>query len=430
MPRRRVVNEHLKKRGGVYWLRKRVPSDVVTEFGFSWVEESLGTRDVVAARVKRDQRLRELEENWSALRRQGNVETLQGLAERYEWEKRYAPDDGWLVSDQLWEELDLAAERWGKQNGHFTGSLNPNELSRVRAKFVRETKEGKALDRKMAASQGELTFAAAGERWLKHSGLSLRTQREYRRYIGMADEAFSSVERVEPKSAREWVQEHAKGYSRKSIENLQNALSGLWRHLGKNPKDWRDFRVDAGVVRVDRQIWTREEMHTLFKEAADLPTKTLSRRLRLAMIIALYTGARAREVAGLELLQNDGLILIPKEAAKGQKRARMLPYIAPMRPLLEEWVAKRWTGNTLTNRFSGFKKQLGFTSRDKVFHSFRHTLLSQLHEAGVQEATAALIAGHKHQGITYGVYGDKVQAEALLPHLEGLPWLDLYGRYL
>tara|TARA_A100001391_G_scaffold199547_1_gene182687 strand:+ start:172 stop:1464 length:1293 start_codon:yes stop_codon:yes gene_type:complete len=430
MPRRRVVNDDLKKRGQVWWLRKRVPKDVVEDYGKAWVEESLRTADVVEARRRRDVRLSMLEEHWEALRRHGNTETLQGLAEAHAWEKRFADPDRPSVADRIWDEVDVKAERWGRQNGLFDLSGGPNDLARVRERFVLETKEGRALDRKMAAALGELSFVAAGERWLAHSGLNVRTQREYRRYIAMANEAFSSVERVDPKEAREWVQEQAKGYTKKSIENLQNALSGLWRHLGKSPAVWRDFRVDAGVARLERQVWSRDEIQTLFEAAANLPSKTLSRKLRLAMIIALYTGARAREVTGLELLADERLILIPKEAVKGQKRERMLPYVDALQPVLEEWVADRWATNTLTNRFGSFKKGLGFTSRDKVFHSFRHTLLSQLHTDGVQEATAALIAGHKHKGITYGIYGDKLQAKALLPHLEALPWLALYGRYL
>lgn len=430
MPRRRVVNEHLWKRERTWWLRKRVPKDVVVEFGVEMVEESLRTTDVVEARRRRDARLSSLKEQWDALRKHGNLETLQGLAEAHAWEQRFADPERPTVAEHIWDEVDRKAEQWGRKHGLFSRSGSPNELKRVRDRFVRETEEGRALDRKMAAAQGELPFIAAGDRWLEHSELSTRTRREYRRYIAMANEIFPSVERVDPKVAREWIQEQAKGYSKKSIENLQNALSGLWRHLGKSPSVWRDFRVDAGVMKLDRQVWTREELGTLFDAAAKLPSKMLSRRLRLAMMIALYTGARAREIAGLELLSKDRLILIPKRAVKGQERARLLPYIEPLHPLLEEWVGRRWAGNTLTNRFGALKKDLGFTSRDKVFHSFRHTLLTQLHENGVQEATAALIAGHKHKGITYSVYGDKVQAKALLPYIEALPWFELYGRYL
>jgi integrase len=65
-----------------------------------------------------------------------------------------------------------------------------------------------------------------------------------------------------------------------------------------------------------------------------------------------------------------------------------------------------------------------------VFHSFRHTALTKLHRAKVQEATAARIVGHKHKELTFGSYGDKLEAEALrefinLIEYKGVPMFDV-----
>lgn len=429
MPRRRVVNHNLNRRGSVWWLKKRVPQDVILDFGKRWVEESLRTSDLPEARRRRDRRVQELESIWDALRRHGDVGSLAGLAKAHEWERKFAPEDAPRVSDDLLDQFDIAATRWGRSKGLIV-TQSPDELDRVRRRFAEETDEGRTLDRRLSASVGDPSFVVAGETWLSNSNLSVRTQREYRRYIELADAEFPSVDRVDPVRAREWVQAFARRYSMKSVINLRNALCGLWGHLGKDPSVWRGFRVEAGVSAVLRQVWTIDEIRQLFEAAANLSSVVNSRRLRLAMMIALYTGARAREVAGLEYQDEDGLILIPEEVTKGSAPARLLPCIRPMRPLLQEWQERRWAGNTLTNRFSAFKKEQGFVSRDKVFHSFRHTLMTQLHADGVQEATAALIAGHRHKGITYGVYGGKLEATALLPHIERLPWFDLFGEYL
>jgi integrase len=42
-----------------------------------------------------------------------------------------------------------------------------------------------------------------------------------------------------------------------------------------------------------------------------------------------------------------------------------------------------------------------------VFHSFRHTFVSCLEDAGVDTAQIARIVGHKITGITAGTYGGK-----------------------
>jgi integrase len=57
--------------------------------------------------------------------------------------------------------------------------------------------------------------------------------------------------------------------------------------------------------------------------------------------------------------------------------------------------------------WSGFRHLIGLDRDGLVFHSFRHTFASALQQAGVQEATAALLMGHTHPNITFGRYGQK-----------------------
>jgi integrase len=54
--------------------------------------------------------------------------------------------------------------------------------------------------------------------------------------------------------------------------------------------------------------------------------------------------------------------------------------------------------------WAGFRHRSGLDQEGLVFHSFRHTFAAALQKAGVQEATVALLMGHRHPNITFGRY--------------------------
>ena len=57
----------------------------------------------------------------------------------------------------------------------------------------------------------------------------------------------------------------------------------------------------------------------------------------------------------------------------------------------------RWFNETLT-------PALGIKSKQHVFHGFRHTMVSRLAQADVEEPIYQSIVGHERQGITQQVY--------------------------
>lgn len=57
-----------KLSGGVYYLVKRVPSDVLQKFGREVIKVSLRTKDPKEAKVRHAKKLRELEAEWAYYR--------------------------------------------------------------------------------------------------------------------------------------------------------------------------------------------------------------------------------------------------------------------------------------------------------------------------------------------------------------------------
>jgi integrase len=74
-------------------------------------------------------------------------------------------------------------------------------------------------------------------------------------------------------------------------------------------------------------------------------------------------------------------------------------------------------GHAPSKWFGRYKTKMGITDPRKTFHSFRHTLIDDLRDAGVQDSLIKRIAGHEDGAVTFSVYGSrsplKAMAEAL-----------------
>lgn len=433
MPRYRIMNHHMKLRGRVYYLRKRVPLDVRGEAGVEWVEESLRTTDVGKARKRRDQRLAELEKEWELIKRLGDPDDVKAAMAEGEWERsldargqRHEAAPSGL--DRLVSKLEYAALRWGQKQGLVDQVGRGMDERELLERFTTETKEGERLETQIEAFRGNLPIDIAGERWLEKTPLKEGTRREYRRFFKTAAERLPLPQHVDRDEARlftQWLAEEGgvdgSGYSRKTVSNHLTALSRLWGRLGLDKSIWRDIDFEAAKPPLPRDIWTLEETIRLLDAAKALPGEAgvkLPRVIRLA----LYTGERAKEIAGMRYDAENDWIVIPRDATKTDAGKRAVPCPDAIRADVKAWVADPWSGQSVSNRFSEFKRGLGFAGRDKVLHSFRHTLASRLHELGVQEATAAKIIGHKHKEMTFGVYGNKTSVESLRATMDALDW--------
>ena len=419
------MNDHIRKRGGVWQLRKRVPKELWKSDKEEWVEESLRTGDVKEARVRRNRRLAELETLWEEQRRFGADRSELEIAYDAHVEEADRAKRTHLnrsinrsFAEHLIDELDEKALSWGRKNGYLADARSGRDFDEVRTMFVEQTVEGRGLDLRISAALGTIPISVAADRWLARTNLAPGTMREYRRYLRMAEEALPPINEITRDHAREYLQGIGQEMSRSAVNNARAALRGLWAHLGRDETIWAGFRIDVRKKSTQRNIYSDEDVQRLLAAAK-------SERLRFAILIALHTGARAKEISGLQYDETNDWLVISREHTKTEAGARFLPCPAKLRGVVKEWVARPYSVQSISNRFSTLKTELGF-GREFVFHSFRHTLLSRLHEMDVQEATSALIAGHKHKEITYQVYGNKVQVEKLRPVMDRLDWVRLH----
>lgn len=150
-------------------------------------------------------------------------------------------------------------------------------------------------------------------------------------------------------------------------------------------------------------------------------------------LIAIYTGARLNEISQLQLgdiRQQDDIWCFDfndegeDKKLKTTSSRRLVPVHSRLLELgLLEYVDQlrvqkkpRFLYELTYNAKEGYGRNLGrwvnekfltaldFKSKELVFHSFRHTMVTRLMQAGAEESVVKAIVGHARQGVTQQHY--------------------------
>lgn len=164
-------------------------------------------------------------------------------------------------------------------------------------------------------------------------------------------------------------------------------------------------------------------------------------------LLAYYTGARINELCQLhvaDVVAIDDILCISindkdEKRLKNATAKRVIPlhddllklgfakYVQILKQmkhvhLFEELNlnGKCKFGHVASKWFAVYKKDVGITGHEKVFHSFRHTFANTLKQNGIEEALAAALLGHAHNSMSYGNYGSEYCVEKLYENLRCL----------
>jgi integrase len=227
----------------------------------------------------------------------------------------------------------------------------------------------------------------------------------------------------------------------KTINNYLQSYSGLFSwakangYVESNPFAGLTMRVNRRVASKDgRQAFSPEQTRLMLGELTNNTRGLINRdHQKWGPLIGLYTGARLNEIGQLGLqdirqqneiwcvdfndegddkrLKNEGsrrlVPLHPKlielgflehiGALKKQGQTRLFPKLT--------YTAKNGWGRNLGRWFNEeFLVALGIKSKPLVFHSLRHTVVTTLLQAGVDEQIVKAIVGHSQSGVTQQHY--------------------------
>jgi integrase len=343
-----------------------------------------------------------------------------------------------ILSDQLADELDAKLERIARQQGY---QGDPRDLP-----------EAEDAVRTYKIATGELIKTSEHvEEWLTTKDhLKPKTLEMYRSDLARLAKRFPYITDITKPDITGWITKdllQGEGLNRKTLDRLLPACRGYWRYLqdlGKVPNDVEPFsnlsvqQNGAKSVRPrdKRKDYSPEEVFQLL-EGADAKDAPLADLIRLGM----WTGARIGELCQLRVEHvrlDDPLPHFSIEDSKTAAGVRTVP----IHPELEATLARLIQAssrlgdsdgylipgltpnkfgdrsNAIGKRFGRLKTELGFTGQHG-FHSFRHTVITRLLNAGMSSPIVASIVGHETgESVTLSVYHKgfslEVQRQAIL----------------
>lgn len=250
------------------------------------------------------------------------------------------------------------------------------------------------------------------------------------------------------------VDEWLKSLDRAPATLSQYLMAGtaFWKWATKYDAAWREEYKDkmnpfvghdlpqgggAETAGQDREMYTREDTLKLHQAALDNKDKPLADLISFGW----YTGARIEELCRLNkdsVITVDGIPCFdfPKSKSKASKR------VVPIHPSLLSIVDRLCADTTdtflipiksdgpygkrshaISKSFSRLRTAAGF-SKLHVFHSFRHTVVTELVRADVPDALAKELVGHREGSVTHDVYSKGASATQKLAAISKLPALD------
>lgn len=215
-----------------------------------------------------------------------------------------------------------------------------------------------------------------------------------------------------------------------------------WREQFKdkvNPFVGHELPQDGGseTAGKDREIYTRADALKLHQAALGNDDQPLADLIAFGW----YTGARIEELC---LLSKDSVVTVdgiqcfdfPRSKSKASKR--VVPIHKSLLPTVERLVddttdtflipaesadkyGKR--SHAISKAFGRLRTAAGF-SKLHVFHSFRHTVVTELIRADVPDALAKELVGHETGSVTHDVYSKGASTKQKLAAISKLPALS------
>jgi len=299
----------------------------------------------------------------------------------------------------------------------------------------------------------------------------LKTYREFRESRGGApkhvDQQVGKMERLSTFLKQEelplnfdTVDKWLKSLDRSPATLGQYLMAGtaFWKWATKYDAEWREEYKDkvnpflghdipqgggAETAGKDREIYTKADTLKLQRAALDNDDQPLADLIALGW----YTGARIEELCRLttdSVITVDGVQCLdfPKSKSKASKR------VVPIHPSLLAAVDRLCKDSTdtflipaesadkygkrshaISKAFGRLRTAAGF-SKLHVFHSFRHTVVTELIRADVPDSLAKELVGHETGSVTHDVYSKGASTKQKLDAISKLPTIQMLDTRL
>ncbi|AVH37528.1 integrase [Pseudomonas monteilii] len=231
------------------------------------------------------------------------------------------------------------------------------------------------------------------------------------------------------------------------------AGTAFWKWAMKYDAGWRNEYKDkmnpftghelpqgggAETAGQDREIFTRDDALKLHEAAL----KKKDQPLADLILMGWYTGGRIEELCRFtkdSVITVDGIPCFDFPRSKSKASKRVVPVHPSLLPTINRLIkdstdtfliptsshdhyGKR--SHAISKAFGRLRTAAGF-SKLHVFHSLRHTVVTELIRADVPDALVKELAGHETGSVTHDVYSKGASAAQKLEAISKLPTLPI-----
>lgn len=310
-----------------------------------------------------------------------------------------------------------------RKNGKYIGSFETKEAAQ---KFL-----DKLNGKPRSVETINWTLDEVHEFWLSREYLELDKDTK-----GSYDNAWKKFEEIKNLKMRDVNTETVqplidaakeRGQSRSTQEKIRSVFSLLCQIAMEKDiidRNYADFLRLSSQDKIQRDVFTPEEIQTVVKDAATCDTSKI-------IAILLYTGFRINELMTMPLDRvNTDRWFFRYGVKTDAGRERIVPILPTIQPFVRYFVDNA-SGSTLLSGYEGnqngahFRRRdyyptlerLGIRTPDRPMkpHGCRYTLATRGHSANVDDDSLRKILGHADYNITSDVYIqpdlDKLEAE-------------------
>lgn len=234
------------------------------------------------------------------------------------------------------------------------------------------------------------------------------------------------------------------------------AGTSFWKWATKYDSGWRVEFADkanpftghelpkgggSSIAGQDRKIYAPEDAYKLRQAALDNADQPLADLITLGW----YTGARIEELCQLSkesVITVDGVQCFDFPKSKSKASKRVVPIHPGLLPTIDRLSKASTDGflipttshdrygkrsHAISKAFGRLRTAAGF-SRLHVFHSFRHTVVTELIRADVPDALAKELVGHEVGNVTHDTYSKGASTAQKLAAIKKLPAIGLKNK--
>ena len=417
-------SKHLVFSGKTWYIKMRIPSDLVEYYGKKTINKSTRTDSFKEAEKQLQAQLYEFDLARAKVTGNGKEQYEQHLAylmNMIDEAKRDGNED--VINAPELDGDESTPEPIAKAIADANKYLSDGSLKNAQHyndTYAISLKEALALEEKRINRRN------------KDTGLykkRVTAVKMFLEYLGTEDIRLVDISR---KDANGFVDSRVDAEkSHKTVRNYMAGLKACWEAASRFEHVEAHLNPFDGIAVIETgansyEPFTREQLKALLEETTS-PDHAFHHVLRIGIV----TGARLAEIVSLkksDIVEIDNVICMNVREGKTINSERIVPLRAGVGDAIKKlsessgnYLFPHLVGKTVSsvsNQFARLKRAAGVDGKGYVFHSLRHNIATALERVNVPQYQMNRILGHKTSDMSTGTYSKGLPVQEVAKQID------------